>query len=118
MFTRLQIAPSELEDVLIAHPDVLEAAVTAVWDPARETEIPIGYVVLKQRVQDSEQGRILEDIQKDFNTKVSSYKRLRGGLHRVESLPKNATGKIMRNRLPARVAAKPRSSPAGPSPKL
>ncbi|KAJ9643303.1 hypothetical protein H2204_002199 [Knufia peltigerae] len=114
----LQIAPSELEDILTSYSDVVEAAVTATWDATQETEIPVGYVVLSPSIEEEQQHKVLENIVKDFNTKVSSYKKLRGGLYSVKSLPKNATGKIMRSLLPARTASTPCGVFVGLSPKL
>jgi acyl-coenzyme A synthetase/AMP-(fatty) acid ligase len=40
-----------------------------------------------------------------FDGKVSSYKKLRGGIHHVDEIPKNPNGKIMRSKLPARLQA-------------
>jgi acyl-coenzyme A synthetase/AMP-(fatty) acid ligase len=112
------VAPAELEDVLQSHKDVLEAAVTATWDDNQRTEIPIGYVVLQPEVQEAERQRVLNDIQKYVDTRVSSYKRLRGGLHAIEKLPKNATGKTLRKSLPVHVEAARRAAAKSPKPNL
>ena len=36
----MQVAPAELEGVLLGHPDVSDAAVTAQWRPEEATEVP------------------------------------------------------------------------------
>ena len=101
----MQVPPAELEDVLSSHPLVVEAAVTALWDASQETEVPVGYAVLRADVPKADRLRVLAEIHKWFSGRVAGYKKLRGGLHYIEALPKNATGKVVRNQLPARVAA-------------
>ncbi|KAI9257276.1 hypothetical protein BDA99DRAFT_606524 [Phascolomyces articulosus] len=44
------VAPAELEGVLLKHKDVLDCAVIGVYDPKQATEIPRAYVVLKSNV--------------------------------------------------------------------
>ncbi|GAB7354598.1 hypothetical protein MBLNU459_g5039t1 [Dothideomycetes sp. NU459] len=100
-----QVAPAELEDVLNSHEDVLEAAVCAKWDESGQTEIPIGYVVLKPSIPVSEREAVLERILKWTDGLFARYKKIRGGLHYIEAIPKNPTGKVMRSMLPARLEA-------------
>ncbi|KAK6378800.1 hypothetical protein LTS17_006503 [Exophiala oligosperma] len=100
-----QVAPAELEGVLQSHEAVVDAAVTSIWDESQRTDLPIGYVCLDPAVKQEHRQAVLEDVQTYFNTRVSAYKRLRGGLHYLDSMPKNATGKTMRNLLPARLDA-------------
>lgn len=47
---------------------------------------------------------VLDDIRKYVDTRVSPYKRIRGGVHAIAELPHNPTGKLVRDKLPARVA--------------
>ncbi|KAF2192551.1 putative amp dependent CoA ligase [Zopfia rhizophila CBS 207.26] len=42
----LQIAPSELEDILVQHPHVIDAAVCAIYDNDQASEVPLAYVSL------------------------------------------------------------------------
>ena len=78
----LQVAPAELEAVLLEHEDLTDAAVVGVT--IKGEEMPTAYVVLK------EGGKVTgEDIQKWIEPKVSRHKRLIGGVVLVESLPKN-----------------------------
>lgn len=48
--------------------------------------------------------KALNEIAAFVNTKVSPYKRLRGGVEVLEEIPKTASGKILRRLLPARLA--------------
>ncbi|KAG9605991.1 acyl-CoA synthetases/AMP-acid ligases II, partial [Aureobasidium melanogenum] len=97
-----QIAPAQLEDLLLRHPSVQEAAVCATWDATQQTEIPIGYVVLSSGIKKQDHPALLQEIRHSVDSQVSGYKKLRGGLVVMDSLPKNHTGKLARNELPAR----------------
>lgn len=97
------MAPAELENLLSAHPDVLEAAVCGYFDESQQTDIPVGYVKLRDSVAVSDRTRVLGEIKKSVDDAVSSPKKLRGGLFYLAELPKNVTGKIMRAHLPARL---------------
>ncbi|KAI7730612.1 hypothetical protein M8C21_009107, partial [Ambrosia artemisiifolia] len=52
-----QIAPADLEDVLVSHPDILDAAVTGVRDEDAG-EIPVAFVVMKPGAEASESSII------------------------------------------------------------
>lgn len=103
---RNQVAPSELEGILGSHGLVLGAAVCGYFDDTRQTERPIGYVVLSPSVAPNERDRVLDEIRTWVDGQVAPYKRLRGGLHSIDALPKNPTGKLMRSQLPIKLAEK------------
>lgn len=88
-----QIAPAELEAVLITHPKILEAAIVGIPlpdDPG--SEVPRAYLIPK--------SPLTEDEVKAFvSERMAPYKQLRGGVKFVEELPKNAIGKILRREL-------------------
>ena len=87
----LQVAPAELEAVLLEHDDVADAA--AVGITAHGEEVPRAYVVL----QDSAKDRTTEkDIQDFVASKVAKHKRLAGGVKFVDEVPKLPSGKIVR----------------------
>ena len=99
------MAPSELENILTSHPKVFEAGVCGVFDDSRQTEWPIGYVSLVPSVPAADRERVLKEILEWFEPQVATYKRLRGQLYHIDVIPKNPTGKLDRNRLPARLKA-------------
>ncbi|OEL26478.1 putative 4-coumarate--CoA ligase 2 [Dichanthelium oligosanthes] len=97
-FKGFQVPPAELEALLLAHPSIADAAVVPQKDDAAG-EVPVAFVV---RAADS---GIAEDAIKEFISKqVVFYKRL----HKVyftHSIPKSASGKILRRELRAKLAA-------------
>ena len=87
----LQVAPAELEAVLLENDAISDAAVTGVT--VNEEEYPRAYVVL----QEGSKGKIKEeDIRKWVEPKVAKHKRLEGGVMFVDEVPKLPSGKIMR----------------------
>ncbi|KZS14605.1 4-coumarate--CoA ligase 3 [Daphnia magna] len=89
----LQVSPSELEDILRRHPGVLDVAVIGVPDDAAG-ELPRAYVVKKPGVALSK-----EEIAEFVDAKVSHHKKLKGGVHFLDAIPKTNTGKILRREL-------------------
>jgi long-chain acyl-CoA synthetase len=85
----LKVIPTELEDVLLSHPDVEEALVFGVAD-ARFGEVPHAKIKLVAgcKTQDNEILRYVKD-------KVAFYKSPRA-IEIVDQLPKTVTGKIKR----------------------
>src|SRR4051794_2493960 len=88
-FKGFQVAPAELEALLLAHPAVADAAVVGLPDEDAG-EIPAGYVVLKPS-----SGTTPEEIQEFVAEQVASFKQLRV-LTVVDAIPKSASGKILR----------------------
>ena len=84
-----QVPPAELEALLLTHPSVADAAV--IGRPDDEAgEVPVGYVVLREGHEAS------EDEIKDFVAdQVAHYKRLQE-VRFVDAIPKSASGKILR----------------------
>merc|ERR1719219_1575279 len=92
----LQVAPSELEDLIRRHPGVNDVAVVGVPDD-RAGELPRAYVVRKNR-------QVLEESIVDWvKERAAPHKHLAAGVMFVDTLPKNQTGKILRRELKAQV---------------
>lgn len=87
-----QVAPAELEAILVTHPAVADVAVAGVPDE-EAGEVPKAYVVLKPGAQVT-----LEDLRSHLDGKVATYKQLRE-VEIVEQIPKSASGKILRRLL-------------------
>ncbi len=83
----MQVAPAELEAVLLSHPDVVDAAVIGRPDPMAG-EIPKAFVVLRRPI---ERGVLLDWVAE----RVAPYKKVRA-LEFRDSIPKSASGKILR----------------------
>ncbi|KAI3817442.1 hypothetical protein L1987_11233 [Smallanthus sonchifolius] len=84
-----QVAPAELEGILLGHPSVEDAAVVGL--PDKEAgEIPGANVVMNKDATESE-----EDMMKYVADNVAQYKKVRV-LHFVDEIPKTPSGKIMR----------------------
>jgi 4-coumarate--CoA ligase len=95
-----QVSPTELEGYLNGHPAIQDVAVGPDIDRERMTEVPAAFVVLKDDVRGKEQKvSTLKDIQGSLDGKVSGYKKLKGGVWEVSSLPRTSTGKFIRKRL-------------------
>lgn len=88
----LQVAPSELEDLILSHPDVEDVAVIGVPDDIAG-ELPKAYIVPR----DSSLSK--EDIFQYVSDKVAPHKQLKGGVEFLDSIPKSQTGKILRREL-------------------
>jgi acyl-CoA synthetase (AMP-forming)/AMP-acid ligase II len=85
----MQVAPAELEGVLLTHPAVADAAVIGALDE-EAGEIPKAFVVLKPG-----QTITAEDIMSFVAERVAPHKKIRR-LDFVETIPKSASGKILR----------------------
>ncbi|THW63174.1 acetyl-CoA synthetase-like protein [Aureobasidium pullulans] len=84
-----QVAPAELEALLLEHPAVADAGVVGVT--IKGEELPRAYLVRR-----AEQKIDAQDIQEFMNSKVARHKRLAGGVVFVKAIPKNPSGKILR----------------------
>lgn len=91
------VSPGEVEDVLLAHVAVAEAAVVGGKDADGLTRV-VAFVV-RQAGCDLEGGELIEHCR----GKLAGFKRPRQAVL-VESLPKTATGKILRNELRRRAS--------------
>ncbi|RZC82257.1 hypothetical protein C5167_045043 [Papaver somniferum] len=98
-----QVAPAELEAILLSHPSVEDAAVVPLADE-EAGEIPVACVVMSQNSTETE-----ADVMDYVASNVATYKRVRA-LHFVDSIPKSPSGKIMRRFLKEELEKKINSS--------
>lgn len=96
-----QVAPAELEGILVDNEAVDDVAVIGVESEAHGTEVPLAYVVRSAKSLNSgvSAAQEAENIVKWLDAKVAYHKRLRGGVSFVKEIPKSASGKILRRLL-------------------
>lgn len=92
-----QIAPAELEAVLVTHPAIADAAVIPMLDD-EAGEVPKAFVVLK--------GEASPEVLMDFvAARVAPYKKIRE-VEFIDQIPKSLSGKILRRVLIEKERAK------------
>ena len=82
-----QVAPAELEALLLSHPSIADVAVIGVLDEEGE-EVPKAFVVLKEPASP-------EEIMEFVAARVAPHKKIRR-VEVVDQIPKSPTGKILR----------------------
>jgi 4-coumarate--CoA ligase len=96
-FKGFQVAPAELEGVLLSHPAVADAAVVGLPDE-EAGEVPVAYVVLKPDQHASD-----DELLTFVAGEVASFKRLHQVVF-IDAVPKSASGKILRRVLKEQAA--------------
>jgi len=100
-----QVAPAELEGLLLTHPAVADAAV--IPSPNEEAgEVPKAFVVLKSEVTP-------EALMEYVAERVAPHKKIRL-VETIDEIPKSASGKILRRKLVERERARTGAAPAQP----
>lgn len=103
------VFPREIEDVLNRHPKVHASGVIGRTDPVRG-EVPIAFVELCEEVDEGEFDA--HELTAFCREHLAGYK-VPKAIHRVDALPRNPTGKILRRELHEHVpGSEPAASPA------
>lgn len=89
----LQVSPTELESLILEVEGVADVAVVGIPDTLAG-ELPRAYIVLKPGAKVEE-----KDITGHVDPKVAAYKKLGGGVRFIDSIPRNPSGKVLRNEL-------------------
>ena len=102
-----QVAPAELESLLLQNESITDVAVIGI--PHDESgEVPRAYIVLKQNettattTTTSNPAKFAIDTNAIYDwvkERVAPYKRLNGGIVVIDTIPKSASGKILRRLL-------------------
>jgi acyl-CoA synthetase (AMP-forming)/AMP-acid ligase II len=88
-----QVAPAELEALLLTHPGIADAAVIGVYDD-NGNEVPRAYVARQPSAADLSEGEVMMHVAE----RVAPYKRLRQ-VRFIDGVPRAASGKILRREL-------------------
>lgn len=86
------IYPAELEAILLAHPDVMDAGVTGIEDK-KWGQVPVAFIVKKKDTNLSG-----EELQRFCMERLAKYK-LPTAFYFTELLPRNAAKKLLRRKL-------------------
>lgn len=88
-----QVAPAELEDILLSHPDVLDVAIIGIKHD-KFGEVPKAFVVARKDAK-----LTATEVQEYIEKRCVKYKWLLGGVEFITEVPKSKTGKILRREL-------------------
>jgi acyl-coenzyme A synthetase/AMP-(fatty) acid ligase len=91
-----QVAPPELEAVLLNHPDIVDCAVIAIKQAHSDTELPRAYIVRRPGTKIT-----AEEVKRLISEQLAAYKQLTGGVKFLAEIPKSASGKILKKDLRA-----------------
>ncbi|KAL5639027.1 hypothetical protein ACGC1H_003414 [Rhizoctonia solani] len=98
-----QVPPADLENVLLSHPDIIDAGVIGIESMEQATELPRAYVVhragYKSFLSAAERKTFEAGVQAWVQSRVAKHKYLRGGVSLIEAIPKSPSGKILRRHL-------------------
>ena len=93
-----QVAPPELEAVLLGHPQIIDAAIIGVYPKGVEGgEAPRAYVIRRPGPEGAK--LTAEDVKRYLEPRLAKYKALDGGVVFVDAIPKTASGKILKRTL-------------------
>lgn len=102
-----QVAPAELEALLMTHEAIADAAVVGYLRESDGEELPRAFLVLQQGVDANDPAVSAEALMEWVAERVTPYKKIRM-VEFIDAIPKSSTGKILRKDLknvPAAVKA-------------
>ena len=91
----MQVAPAELEAVLLTHHAVNDCVVIGIPSD-REGEVPKAFVVKAPGSIEESDALLKRSIAKHVEKNKSNHKWLRGGVEFIDVVPKSPSGKILR----------------------
>ncbi|KAH7121503.1 AMP-binding enzyme [Dactylonectria macrodidyma] len=93
-----QVAPAELESYMLSHQLVDDCAVIAIPDESAG-EVPKAFVVLSTAAKTQDRTQLANEICQFVEQGMAPYKKLKGGVEFVDTIPKSPSGKILRRLL-------------------
>jgi O-succinylbenzoic acid--CoA ligase len=90
------IYPAEIETVLLAHPDIVDAGVTSL-DDAKWGQVPIAFIVKKEGT-----NPLAGELQQFCLDQLAKYK-VPTAFYFIDELPRNAAKKLLRRNLRERI---------------
>lgn len=117
-----QVAPAEVEAILLTHPSIINAAVIGRPVSDGAGEVPRAYVQLKPKLPDhaaasygvvEEKEVTEEDVKQYIKDRLARYKWLDGGVRFVDSIPRTGSGKVQKVKLRLLDAEEHRSALTG-----
>jgi acyl-coenzyme A synthetase/AMP-(fatty) acid ligase len=99
-----KVYPSELENILLSHPGVVDAAVVGASRPNNDEdyntgEVPYGLVVVTPSSSQATLAVTRQELLEFVATKVKGHKELKWHIKIVEAVPRGPAGKILRSEL-------------------
>jgi len=97
-----QVAPTEIEALLMAHPEglIVDACVAGVSGGRTSDEkVPRAWIVLSDSGRRIGTREVIQRLEEWTKKNLSKYKWLRGGIDTVVEIPKSPTGKVLRRML-------------------
>ena len=93
-----QVAPAELEALLMTHEAIADAAVVGYLRESDGEELPRAFLVLQQGVDSNDPAVRAEALMEWVAERVTPYKKIRM-VEFIDAIPKSSTGKILRKDL-------------------
>ena len=84
-FKGFQVAPAELEGLLLTHPKIIDSCVVGVFDESQATELPRAYVVVREGTKKNKE--LQQEIMEYVKSKLAKHKQLRGGVIFLDAIP-------------------------------